>query len=171
MDERTEKLLRELADKFGTTVDHLWSVLVHQAPINATVDCVAVLSLCGLSWLLLDHFQTVKSALAANHPGEEPSYRNFPDETKNAEYKADSEHSFSHLFYGGFTDWDKYNAAQEVYRARRGTYVDLKMRYLTCLIGVVVACVVTLITFFACIGPIITGLLNPEFWGLQQIIK
>jgi len=38
MDEKTEKLVRELADKLGTTTEHLWGVLIKQAPISASVD-------------------------------------------------------------------------------------------------------------------------------------
>ena len=38
MNESTEILIRELADKLGTTADHLWLVLVRQAPISGTVD-------------------------------------------------------------------------------------------------------------------------------------
>lgn len=34
MNEQTEKLLRELAAQFGTTVEHLWQVLVKQAAIE-----------------------------------------------------------------------------------------------------------------------------------------
>ena len=37
MNEQTDKLIRELADKLGTTADHLWEVLIHQAPISATI--------------------------------------------------------------------------------------------------------------------------------------
>jgi hypothetical protein len=35
MNENTEKLLRDLAEKFGTTAEHLWGVLIKQAPISA----------------------------------------------------------------------------------------------------------------------------------------
>ena len=38
MNEETRQMLERLADKLGTTVDHLWSVLVHQAPITASSD-------------------------------------------------------------------------------------------------------------------------------------
>lgn len=41
MDDKTEKLIRELADKFGTTADHLWKVLVHQATISGLTNLFA----------------------------------------------------------------------------------------------------------------------------------
>lgn len=36
MNEQTERSIRELAEKLGTTTEHLWGVLVKQAPITAT---------------------------------------------------------------------------------------------------------------------------------------
>lgn len=33
MNENTEKLVRELADKLGTTADHLWAILTQQAAV------------------------------------------------------------------------------------------------------------------------------------------
>jgi hypothetical protein len=36
MNEATAKLISDLANKLGTTADHLWSVLIKQAPIAAT---------------------------------------------------------------------------------------------------------------------------------------
>lgn len=40
MNEQTEKLLREIAAKIGTTGEHLWGVLIQQAYIRAW-ECVA----------------------------------------------------------------------------------------------------------------------------------
>lgn len=48
MNEQTEKLLRELAEKLGTTTEHLWGVLVKQCMVEAVsttvlfVFCVVV---------------------------------------------------------------------------------------------------------------------------------
>jgi hypothetical protein len=42
MNEQTEKLIRELAEKLGTTVDHLWGVLIRQAYINSLCDLVTL---------------------------------------------------------------------------------------------------------------------------------
>jgi hypothetical protein len=41
MDERNERLIRELAEQFGTTVEHLLDVLVRQAAISGTIKLVA----------------------------------------------------------------------------------------------------------------------------------
>ncbi len=41
MNEQTQKLISELADKLGTTAEHLWGVLVRQAPIDATASIVS----------------------------------------------------------------------------------------------------------------------------------
>jgi hypothetical protein len=39
------ELLGKLADKLGTTVEKLWSVLLKQAPISGTVDLLLCASL------------------------------------------------------------------------------------------------------------------------------
>lgn len=49
MNEETSKLIRELADKLGTTAEHLWSVLVKQAPISSATDCVGLIVL----WIIM----------------------------------------------------------------------------------------------------------------------
>lgn len=40
MNDETIKLVRDLADKLGTTTEHLWGVLVKQAAINASLTLV-----------------------------------------------------------------------------------------------------------------------------------
>lgn len=51
MNESTETMIRELADKLGTTSEYLFGVLVKQAPISSLTD-LAVLSIWGLAvWL------------------------------------------------------------------------------------------------------------------------
>lgn len=37
MEEKTIKLIEQLAQKLGTTTEYLWAVLLKQAPIDATV--------------------------------------------------------------------------------------------------------------------------------------
>lgn len=44
MNDKTEQLIRELADKFGTTAEHLWGVLVRQAFISGICDLVAIVA-------------------------------------------------------------------------------------------------------------------------------
>lgn len=48
MNEQTEKLIRELAEKLGTTVDHLWGVLVRQAPIDGCASIISWLFIAAL---------------------------------------------------------------------------------------------------------------------------
>lgn len=52
MNETTDKLLRDLAAKLGTTVDHLWAVLVKQAPIHSAVALLqyALIALACYFW-------------------------------------------------------------------------------------------------------------------------
>ncbi len=40
MQPSTEKLIRELAEKLGTTAEHLWGVLIKQAPISGTCNAI-----------------------------------------------------------------------------------------------------------------------------------
>lgn len=50
MNEHTEKLIRELAEKFGTTAEHLWGVLVTQAAITGFTS--AILNIVALGFLV-----------------------------------------------------------------------------------------------------------------------
>jgi hypothetical protein len=51
MNDQTIKLLRDLADKLGTTSEHLWGVLVRQAPISAITSLILFVGFCGfLVW-------------------------------------------------------------------------------------------------------------------------
>ena len=43
MNEHTEQLIRELSEKLGTTVEHLWEVLIRQAGISGIVNIVVIL--------------------------------------------------------------------------------------------------------------------------------
>lgn len=52
MNEHTEKLVRELAEKLGTTVEHLWEIMVRQAPIDAIPNWVGVFFFGTLAVLL-----------------------------------------------------------------------------------------------------------------------
>jgi len=42
MDDKTTALIQQLAERLGTTTEHLWGVLVRQAPISGTVDLLAM---------------------------------------------------------------------------------------------------------------------------------
>lgn len=42
MNEATEKLIRELAEKLGTTADHLWGVLCRQAIISGVTNLIVL---------------------------------------------------------------------------------------------------------------------------------
>ena len=52
MNEKTEQLVRELAEKLGTTIEHLWSVLVRHAVIQSIVGLVIIagLIIVGTLW-------------------------------------------------------------------------------------------------------------------------
>ena len=58
MNEQTTKLIEQLAQKLGTTTEYLWSVLLKQAPIDATVTLFQTLCvmLFGLAlWKIHKH--------------------------------------------------------------------------------------------------------------------
>jgi uncharacterized Tic20 family protein len=40
MNNETTLLLNKLAEKLGTTADNLWAILLHQAPVDATITLV-----------------------------------------------------------------------------------------------------------------------------------
>jgi hypothetical protein len=43
MNDKTIALIEKLAEKLGTTSEHLWGVLLHQAPISGAVDLFTVI--------------------------------------------------------------------------------------------------------------------------------
>ena len=43
MNETTEKLIRDLAERLGTTTEHLWAVLIRQAPYTCTAELLVML--------------------------------------------------------------------------------------------------------------------------------
>lgn len=53
MDDNTKQMIDTLSAKLGTTAEHLWGVLIRQAPIDSTINClVAVGAACAL-WPLV----------------------------------------------------------------------------------------------------------------------
>jgi hypothetical protein len=57
MNEQTAKLIEELASKLGTTAEHLWGVLVRQAPISAVTDILTSILIILLIWVSLKFVQ------------------------------------------------------------------------------------------------------------------
>jgi hypothetical protein len=53
MNKETLDLVKGLVEKLGTTADHLWGVLIKQAPISSACDCVAVFFIVVLSVLAI----------------------------------------------------------------------------------------------------------------------
>lgn len=45
MDDKTTTLIEKLAENLGTTAEHLWGVLLHQAPISGAIDLAGVVVL------------------------------------------------------------------------------------------------------------------------------
>jgi len=50
MNENTEILIRELADKLGTTSEQLWNILITQAWIDGSVNLLGLLALGVALW-------------------------------------------------------------------------------------------------------------------------
>lgn len=64
MDDKTTALIEKLADKLGTTAEHLWGVLLHQAPISGAVD-LATVALMVLAAVKLVRFVKAKTTKPA----------------------------------------------------------------------------------------------------------
>lgn len=75
MTETTEKLIRELADKLGTTTEHLWGVLVRQAIISGLTKLVIiVLWVSFMIWgyrLIIRKTKTPPKTESDQHPDAE----------------------------------------------------------------------------------------------------
>lgn len=52
MNEQTQQLIKQLADKLGTTTEHLWAALLRQAPISATCTIICFVIMLIVAWLL-----------------------------------------------------------------------------------------------------------------------
>lgn len=66
MNDNTEKLIRELAERLGTTAEHLWAVLIRQAPISAATNLfVLLVLLVVMLGCLFVLFKTLKKAAAS----------------------------------------------------------------------------------------------------------
>ena len=61
MNEATVKLIEELAAKLGTTAEHLWGVLIKQAPISSICDILA-LFIFGMGLFLAGKFINKKTS-------------------------------------------------------------------------------------------------------------
>jgi hypothetical protein len=53
MDDKTTALIEKLAEKLGTTAQHLWDVLLHQAPISGGIDLVTDIVMVILAIVLM----------------------------------------------------------------------------------------------------------------------
>lgn len=51
MNENTDKLIRDLALKLGTTAEYLWAVLVQQALVSAIADLIFII-LLSIFWIV-----------------------------------------------------------------------------------------------------------------------
>ena len=71
MNEKTEQLVRELAEKLGTTAEHLWSVLMKQAPITAATDSVIAVIMIGVLWAF---YRLVRSKTSVPPKSEDDRY-------------------------------------------------------------------------------------------------
>jgi hypothetical protein len=71
MNETTDKLIRDLAEKLGTTADHLWGVLCRQATISGITNLLVI----GV-WaaLIVWGFKFVRSKTTAPPKTEEDRY-------------------------------------------------------------------------------------------------
>jgi hypothetical protein len=69
MSDDLQKEIAQLAQKLGTTVDHLWSVLVRQAPIDSTVFFLTMAAMAGVTYALWRLFSKSK-VNSENHQGE-----------------------------------------------------------------------------------------------------
>lgn len=65
MNEQAEKLIRDLAEKLGTTVEHLWDVLLRQAPIDSSAKLIGVAVaavLFVITWFRIQKFPNEKNS-------------------------------------------------------------------------------------------------------------
>lgn len=69
MNDQTAKLIEQLAAKLGTTSEYLWSILLRQAPISATIMLIQIIIvlLIGLGlWRAHKHFNNSDNDMCYN---------------------------------------------------------------------------------------------------------
>lgn len=79
MDDKTTALIENLAEKFGTTAELLWGVLLRQAPISGTIDLVIVIVMV-LSAVVLVRFVKGKTTKPAQTEDERYPCAEWRDE-------------------------------------------------------------------------------------------
>lgn len=116
MNDETQKLIEQLAQKLGTTTEYLWSVLLRQAPVDATIT---------LMQILLVIFSGIALYKMNKH---------FSDDDNKISYDSAD--------------------------------VAIVIPMVICaIIWIILA-----IACFFCIGDVINGYFNPEFWALDYIL-
>lgn len=60
MNDDLQKQLAQLASKLGTTVDHLWSVMVKQAPIDSCVFFFTLAIMVAVTYTFWKRFSSAK---------------------------------------------------------------------------------------------------------------
>jgi len=116
MNENTTKLIEQLAQKLGTTSAYLWSVLIKQAPIDATITLIQVIIIIITGSVLYK------------------AHKRFCNDDNKISY---------------------YNQEE---------ILVFPMFVVAIIWGVFV------IASFFCIGDIINGYLNPEYWALHHVL-
>lgn len=112
MNEGTQQLIRELAEKFGTTAEHLWGVLIRQAPISGVIGLALDALLLWLVYFAWKNLGNIK-----------------------------------------FDKWDEDFGKGMLYS------------------GLIVASALVLIGVAVYFPVQLSGIINPEYWALKQILK
>jgi hypothetical protein len=79
MNDKTLEIFNRLADKFGTTVEHLWGVLVKQAVISAVTEIVMALAMVA-AWVWLFRFVRGKTTKPKETPEDRYPYAEWRGE-------------------------------------------------------------------------------------------
>lgn len=117
MNENTTKLIEQLAEKMGTTSQYLWSILIKQAPVDATITLIQILISIAFAFV----FYKIHNRLSKS-------------------------------------DKDGYNRYDE-----NEFTVVIMVLSLVCV-------AILLIASFCCIGDVVNGYFNPEYWALDKVL-
>jgi hypothetical protein len=60
MDDKTAQLIERLSTKLGTTVEHLWGILIKQAPISAATMLIFNGAMIVFLWLMWRKLKTIE---------------------------------------------------------------------------------------------------------------
>ncbi len=168
MSEKTEQLLRELAQKLGTTAEHLWGVLIKQAYVDSIIGII-VFTLAALFAWWLWRFAVAKTTVPASVRASYHAWRVRREALSNTE--TDIRDHPDYQPPADVLEWN--NKCQPDYPNHRpvAEWDGDDWRTFFVWIGLFILSIILAICALVGGSGVMTALLNPEYWALMRILE